>query len=97
MSGNQTNIALSMPDVLMREYVNNIRNVPGVSLFCIREAYFDSDEARKYEAFLPALSRMHACGSSDGDVSVVRPPSKESYLKLKKVDPFMMRTESMFI
>lgn len=69
------------------------RNLPAVALFSVREAYFDADEARKFEAYLPALVAMHV---GQGEDSKVVPPSKEVYQRLRKSDPFMMRTESMY-
>ena len=67
-------------------------------LLCVREPAFDISDAKKFELYWDLISAVFLSPAEGQGVTVevVQKPSKELYNSLRKSDPFLSRTESMF-
>lgn len=70
-----------------------VRNVPAVALLCLREAAFDCREASRFELYWDVFCSKYL--PVDGQVHI-DPPNIDVYNSLRKRDPFLLSTETLY-
>lgn len=70
-----------------------LRNIPALALLCIREAAFDTKEARRFEEYWSIYcSKFLSLDSGQ----VINVPTVDIYNNLRRSDPFMLSTETLY-
>ena len=70
----------------------DVRNIPALALFSLREAAFDIRAAKRFEAYWQIFCSKFLL--SDGQL--IDAPSAHVYNNLRKNDPFMLSTETLY-
>ena len=71
----------------------DVRNIPALALLCVREAAFDTREARRFEEYWEVYCSKFLPMDNGHDMNV---PSVEVYNNLRRSDPFMLSTETLY-